>query len=161
MGLQIHQHEAFQRREWRAQRIGWVLVLLFVLAALAGLLGGGPWSWSTATTADGQVQVHYERFAHLEADDQLTVTVSSEAVTGDSVDVEIAEGWLRAVDVDGIVPEPMEQVTTPYGLRLTMSAEPGTDLRIRIYFRATDLGKVDAGVRFEGDTATFGQLIYP
>lgn len=161
MGLQVHHHEAFQRREWRVQRFGWAFMLLFVLAALAGLLGPGPLSYATASSADGLLEVDYQRFTHLEADDEVVVTVSASAVTGGSVDVEIAEAWVRAVDIASIVPEPMEQVATPYGLRLTMSAEPAADVNIRITFRASDIGKVDAGVRFDGDTVSFGQFIYP
>ncbi|WP_324277336.1 hypothetical protein [Blastococcus brunescens] len=40
MGLQVADHDAFQRREWKAERIGWVLMVLLVVAALVGLLGG-------------------------------------------------------------------------------------------------------------------------
>jgi len=32
----------FHRNEWRLQRIGWVLVALFLVLAVAGLFGNGP-----------------------------------------------------------------------------------------------------------------------
>lgn len=42
---------AYQRREWIAQRIGWVTIALLVVAALLGLLGSvGP---SATGTHDG------------------------------------------------------------------------------------------------------------
>jgi hypothetical protein len=161
MGLQIEQHDAFQRREWRAQRIGWAVMAAVVVAALAGLLGPGPLSWTTATGNDGDVALEYQRFTHLEADDVLTVHISGDAVTSDSIDVEIAHAWLEAVDVRGISPEPMEQVATKFGMRLTVATQPGAGVSLDIAFRARDVGPTDAGVRFQGDVVPFRQLVYP
>lgn len=161
MGLQVAQHHAFQRREWTAQRIGWVAMGLVVVAALLGLLGPGPLSWTTATSADSLVEVRYQRFGHLEADDTITVVLAPTAVTGDSVDVELAQDWVRSVDISGITPEPMEQVATDYGVRLTLATEPGAEVDLQIAFRASQIGPIDAGVRFEDRTLSFGQFIYP
>jgi hypothetical protein len=160
--LQVEQHDAFQRQEWRAQRVGWLMMALLVLAALTGLLGGpGPLSWTTATGADGALQVEYQRLGHFEADEVVTVTVASAAVTGDSVDVELAGGWLQAVDVRGITPEPREQLATPYGLRLTFATEPGAELSVQMTYRPAAIGNLYGGVRLEGETVGFGQFVYP
>ncbi len=43
----------YQVRSWRIERAGQVLMGLFILAALLGLLGGGPLSRASAT---GQLQ---------------------------------------------------------------------------------------------------------
>ncbi|HWH28620.1 MAG TPA: hypothetical protein VNU26_06590 [Mycobacteriales bacterium] len=161
MGLQVAQHDVFQRREWTAQRIGWATMGLVVVAALAGLLGPGPLSGRTATSVDGLVEVRYQRFGHLEADDLMTVVLAPAAVTGESADVELAEDWLRSVDISGITPEPMEQVATDYGVRLTVATEPGAPVDLQITFRASQIGPIDAGVRFEGRALSFGQFIYP
>jgi hypothetical protein len=161
MGLQIARHEVFQQREWKAQRAGWVAIVLFVLAALVGLLGRGPLSWATATSQDGLVEVDYQRFTHLEADDMISIVVAPAAVTGDTVEIELAEEWLRSVEVRGMTPEPQEQVATPYGVRLTVSAEPGSEVSIQIGFRATEIGSVDAGIRFQDQTLPFDQFTYP
>jgi hypothetical protein len=162
VGLQLSQHDAFQRREWRAERIGWVLMALLVVAALIGLLGGpGPLSWTTARGADGLLQVEYQRFSHLEADDLLTVRLAPDAITSDSVHVELAGSWMQSVDITGITPEPQEQITTPYGARLAFATEPGAELSVQIAFRADEMGTIDGGVRFEGETVAFGQFVYP
>ena len=162
MALQIEQHDTFQRREWTAERVGWVLMALLVLAALAGLLGGpGPFSWTSATGNDGVLEVEYQRFGHLEADAVVTVTVAPDAVTSDAVDVDLAGSWVRSMDINGITPEPQEQVTTPFGLRLTFATEPGAELSVQIAYRAAAMGSVDGGVRFEDQTVTFDQFVYP
>lgn len=161
MALEVSEDAAFQRREWTAQRIGWAAMALVVVAALIGLLGPGPLSGATAATDDGGAEVQYQRFGHLEADDEITVVLSPAAVTDDSVDVELAADWLRSVDVTGISPEPQEQVATPYGVRLTVAAEPGSRVRLQIAFRAIRMGSIDAGFRFEDQTVPFHQFIYP
>lgn len=92
MGLHVSDHTTFQQREWKAQRAGWVLMALLLIAALLGLLGPGPLSWSTATAAEGLVRVDYQRFAHTEADDLLTVTIAPGTTSGGSVDVELRPG---------------------------------------------------------------------
>jgi hypothetical protein len=38
-GLQIDEHYRSQRRSWVADRIGWVVMALVMVAALAGLFG--------------------------------------------------------------------------------------------------------------------------
>lgn len=161
MGLQVAEHEAFQQREWTAQRIGWACIAAFVAAALLGVLGPGPLSATTATSDDQLLEVEHQRFRHLEADDMITVVLAPAAVTGDAVEVELAQDWVRSVDISGITPEPQEQVATSYGLRLAVSSEPSSQVTIRIAFRATRIGIVDAGVRFQGRTTTFRQITYP
>jgi hypothetical protein len=161
MALEVSDSQAFQRREWRVQRLGWTAMALLVVAALIGLLGPGPLSSATAVTDDGLAQVEYQRFGHLEADDALTVVVAPAAVTDDSVDVELAADWVRSVDISSIVPEPQEQVATPYGLRLTVAAEPGSRVTVQIAFRAMRVGVVDAGFRFDGQTVPFQPFVYP
>jgi hypothetical protein len=161
MGLQVSIQKTFQQREWKAQRAGWVLIALMLVAALVGLLGPGPLSWATAQGADGSVQVEYQRFTHREADDRVSVTLSSAAVTGDSVDVELDGDWVQAMDITGIHPQPQEQTPTPYGVRLSIPTEPGAEVSIQITFRPSDMGPIDGGVRFNGETVVFDQFVYP
>lgn len=160
MGLQVEDHAAFQRREWTVQRVGWAAMALLVIAALAGLLGPGPLSRTTATSEDGLVEVSYQRFGHLEADDMIRIVVAPAAVTGDSVEVQLAQDWVRSVDISGITPEPTDQVATPYGVRLAVAAEPGAEVAIQITFRASELGPIAAGVRFEDQRVSFRQFVY-
>lgn len=161
MGLQIADHQTFQQREWTAQRIGWAGIAAFVAAGFLGVLGPGPLSSTTATSDDRLVEVEHQRFRHMEADDMLTVVLAPAAVSAGTVEIELAQDWVESVDVSGIVPEPQEQVATRYGLRLVVSSEPDSEVTIRIAFRATRVGVVDAGVRFQEQTTTFRQITYP
>ena len=63
--LEVDEDLPFQRRAWVAQRIGWVLMALFVLAAAVGLLGAGPLSHARIDVP-GLMTLEYERFARFE-----------------------------------------------------------------------------------------------
>jgi hypothetical protein len=92
----------FHRREWRVQRIGWVVVAIFLALALAGLFGGGPLSHTRASGTEGVVE--YERFVRNGAPTELVVTPSgsSHGVSR----IEITSEYLEAVRVVRITPEP-------------------------------------------------------
>jgi len=49
--LEIDEDLSFQRREWRVQRGGWVVMAVLILLALLGLTGRGPIRQPTAGTA--------------------------------------------------------------------------------------------------------------
>src|SRR5688572_20481984 len=60
--LEVHQDMEFQQREWRVQKLGWILMFLFIAAAVAGAFGAGPVSNATAGEQGSAVWVDYERF---------------------------------------------------------------------------------------------------
>ena len=41
-GMRIEEDRAYQRREWRFERIGWAVMAALLMAGLIGLLGDGP-----------------------------------------------------------------------------------------------------------------------
>jgi hypothetical protein len=53
---------SLQRREWRVDRVGWVVMGLILVAGLLGVWGGGLLGSVTATGSDGRVLVDYDRF---------------------------------------------------------------------------------------------------
>ena len=63
--MDIEQDLSFQHREWRRERIGWVVIGLILLAGLLGLFGHHPFARATSQTAKGQLTVEYDRFASI------------------------------------------------------------------------------------------------
>jgi hypothetical protein len=161
MDLEIQQNDKFQQREWRFNRVGWALIVVFLLAGLTGLLGPGPLSWSTDVGDAGLITVEHQRIGHLEADDALTVTVASEAVTADTVTLVLGRGWVDAMDIDGISPAPDSERSTPAGLELQMSAQPAAELQIRVTYRPGSMGQVPGSASIDGDAVAFDQFIIP
>ncbi|MFN8592789.1 MAG: hypothetical protein U0031_15120 [Thermomicrobiales bacterium] len=100
----VEQDLAFQRREWRLQRVGWSLMLLIVIAGLLGLLGPGPLSWTNATA--GPLTVNYQRFIHRSAPSEFEVLVAPEAFADDAVTVWLGGSFIERVDMEQVFPEP-------------------------------------------------------
>jgi hypothetical protein len=159
--LQINQNERFQRREWRLERIGWVIVGAFVLAGLVGLLGTGPLSWATARSEQGFVAVEYQRITHHEADDSLSLVLPADAVEDGTISVELSGSWVAGVDVQSISPQPAEERAVPDGVVVDIAVERPGPTTVVIGFRAQQYGTLEATVTVGGDTTSFTQLVLP
>ncbi|RPF26251.1 hypothetical protein [Georgenia muralis] len=161
MDLEIRQHESFQRREWTAQRIGWVALALFVLAGLVGLLGTGPLSWTVTESDGGLVTVEYDRIAHHEADESLTLIFAADAVQDGVITAELTGPWLSGVDVQSISPEPSEQLAVPGGVILELPVERPGEIEMTLTFRAAKYGRLDGEITVGADTVAVSQLVLP
>lgn len=102
MALEVRQNEQYQRAEWRFERIGWVLISLFLLAGLVGLLGTGPLSQTMSRSSQGLFEVEYQRVTHHMADDSVTLTFSADAVEDGALTFELTGPWVTGVDRAGI-----------------------------------------------------------
>jgi hypothetical protein len=159
--LEIESDDTFRRRESAAESVGWLLLVLVLLAALVGLLGPGPLSAGQARSPSGRVSVHYQRVAHREADDTVTIELARDA--GDTALLTIGLGgdWLEELDLRGITPEPSEQVGTPDGLELRIPTSGSGRVRVVLALRTGDLGTTHATVRVGGEDVSFTQFVLP
>jgi len=97
----------YQRGEWVAQRIGWGVMTLIVLAAVLGLLGDtGPLARAAAESPDGSLRVEYTRIEHHHSPSILIVTVSPDVVTAGEVRLWIDADYVANLSIDTIIPEP-------------------------------------------------------
>ncbi len=149
-------------KEWRVQRVGWVVLALVVVLALAGLFGTGPLSWSSVSADDGSVVVDYSRFGRDGGPTTLDVRVAPAAVDGDQVLVWVGHDLLRGLEIQQITPEPSSQTTVDGGVVLTFDVEIGAGLDASIAatadrpgFRRGTLGLVGQ------DPLELWQLFYP
>lgn len=110
-GIEVDQDLDFQRRDWRFERIGWGAMLLVGVAAVVGLFGHGPLSNAAANADDGSLGVEYQRFERHGSPSELTVFLRRSASSDTSVQLWIGGEFLRAVQLQQIVPEPVRQIT--------------------------------------------------
>jgi hypothetical protein len=104
--LEIRQDLDFQRREWRAQRIGWVVMALIALAALLGLTGNGVLARATAGSPTDPLRLEYSRFDRLQSPSTLEVEIAGDSVEGQQIELLIDRGYVQGVLIEKIVPEP-------------------------------------------------------
>ena len=119
---ELDRHLPFQRREWRAQQIGWIALGLFLAAALAGLFGGGPLSSARASDLHGGLTVDYQRFVRAGAAQRLLFEINTPAAS--PVELRLSRAYLDAIRVEHVLPPPAS--TTATGEWTTFVFAPGT-----------------------------------
>jgi hypothetical protein len=164
--LEIDQDLGYQRRSWRVQRIGWVAMFAVVAAALAGVLGSGPLSRSTATAAAG-LDVEYQRFARYQDPVKLTLRLHPGVTGAERVRVSINREFLDHSRIEGILPQPEAQEAGDDRVVFVFRmAAPGTPMTISYIMSPERVGPLDAVVRVgtggAGSPAVrFRQWTYP
>jgi hypothetical protein len=161
-GLQVDDNIDFQRRSWRIQRVGWVVMLAVVAAALAGALGSGPLSHRRAGSAD-TVGVEYLRFSRYQTQENLSVHLSPRATRSETVRVWFDRGYLDGMKIDSVMPLPARLDAA--GDRLVYEfrvSKPGDAMTITFLMEPQRLGSI-AGRLGAGDASpvTFRQFVYP
>lgn len=159
--LEIAQDLRFQRRDWIAQRVGWVVMALILLAALAGLIGrGGPLARTQARSPDGGLRVEYDRFAHYEAPTRLRLSVAGAAARGEQVRLWIERAYLTRARVQQVMPEP--DAVRLAGDRVIYLFDAGAGGDVSFELRPNSFGVLAgrAGLEGGGEVA-FRQFVYP
>src|SRR5688572_7914845 len=88
--LQLEEELPMHERSWVIQRVGWVLIILFVLAAAAGLFGDGILSKKKSTS--GNATAEYERFARYESETKILLQSPNESINTLSLSQKYVEG---------------------------------------------------------------------
>ena len=147
----------FHHSEWRIQRIGWVMVALFLALAVAGLFGNGPLSHAHADNGAGRLD--YQRFTRYGLTTDLVVTPA--ASTHGVTRVEISGDYLEAFNVEHITPEPAAvRLAGPNVIYEFASAAPAASISFhmspqRLWRRSATI-TIDGGAPLE-----VSQLTYP
>ena len=154
-------HFAFQKLEWRAQRIAWSIMALTFGATLAGLFGGGPLAHSRAgSTANGLI-LQYDRIARYRARSSLDFVVTSPPARGELL-LWIDRDFLDALRLHTITPEPTSQELSADRISYVFAATGDAPLLIRFEVEPSALlsrtGR--AGVNAE-QPITFPQFVLP
>lgn len=104
-GLELKQDLAFQRREWRVQRMGWWVLAAFVVAASLGLFGGGPLSAAQAGVPGAPLWIEYERFVRVGAPTRISLHAGV-AASSNGIRLRIRRSYFEALKIERMVPEP-------------------------------------------------------
>lgn len=160
--LELEEDMAFQRRSWRAQRLGRAALYLMMLAALVGVFGGGGLSRTRAATEDGRLEVEWQRWARNHADSELVLRLAPE-VAREPVRVALDRAWLEAIEVKSAAPVPEKTVLEGDRIVLEYAAVPrGEPVLIRLQLRTLRPGRVAGEIGLAGETGVrVAQFIYP
>jgi hypothetical protein len=162
--LEISQDLDFQRRSWRVQRFGWVLMLMVSLAALLGLFGRGILSSAHLGADASPIRAEYERFLRANAPGTLTIFIGSAAIRPDSTaELWLDRTWLAGMKVRAITPEPdgtrMDANRVMYTFSLDPAAAPA---RVTFDLETRSSGRINGRVGLvNGPSYNFSQFSYP
>lgn len=165
--LQVGQEIDHERREWKIERIAWMVFLLIIIAGLAGLFGNGPLAHGTAGVENSALWVAYERLDRVQDDSKLDIFIGAQAIREGGVRLSLNRDYVEALDIQRVRPEPRSQ--TVVGDRVVyefhaQAPDQGSlqPFQVTMDYEARDFGNVEAQVALEGGlTLTFTQFIYP
>jgi hypothetical protein len=162
--LQINQDMSFQRRSWQVQRVGWWVMLLFIVLGLLGLLGSGPLSHKTLSTSDQSLQLEYDRLIRLHAPNRLRIQATPiKDSKQQTVQVQISDDYLERFQILQISPQPEQIILQSnahfYSFPVASSKQP---ISIIIDLEADQMGLTDGTIALNSETMLhFWQWVYP
>jgi len=147
-----------------AEKIAFVALVLFIVAALLGVFGDGPLSDTEISSRDGRLQVHYQRFCRRLAPQSLDITLATTR-GADSIDLNIDGDYLRSVQITEVFPQPVTTTLQQAGrLRFTTDGS-GQSMIVRLHLKPQRAGLLEA--RFSAGppgrpfTVQLKQFAYP
>lgn len=159
--LNIRDDVVFERRQWFIQRLGWALMTLVLLLALAGLFGGGPLSRTSATS--GTLHTEYERF--VRANSRATVHVTARATINNRVRLAIDRNYLDELGLESVQPPPSHVASTTGEIIFEFEAPAGQDVNVAIDATPPAAGFASGTIRALDTTreasVQIKHLIYP
>jgi hypothetical protein len=162
--LEVDENQAFQRREWRAQRVGWAGLATIALGGLLGAFGQGVLAQAEGTSTEGTLQVRYERVVRRLAPAEVEFTVAPGMAGADGrVRLWLDRAYAEGLQIRQVQPEPAEVSVTPALLLYSFAVSDG-GRPVRITFSVehgrAGLSRGSAGVLPRG-TVTLDQLVLP
>ncbi len=116
----------FQRRWWSFERGVWILFALIVALDLAGAFGRGPLAHARMRTADGAMDVKYERIERTGTPSVLSIQFSPAAIHDGKVQFWVSESMLEQLGNQRIAPQPAISTVGQGGVLYTFPATAGS-----------------------------------
>lgn len=159
--LEVDEDPDFERREWTVQRVAWILLVIFVLAALAGFFGHGPAALAYLGQEGEPFEMKYSRFARFKAPIDLDVKLRPAA--GQAPQLWFSSNYLKSLRIEHVSPEPAQTQVNGDGVLYTFeAAEAEQPIEVSVHSVAEGMGRLSgrAGPSKESAQA-FWQFVYP
>jgi hypothetical protein len=161
--IELDQKLRHQEREWLIQRLGWILMLAIILAALLGVFGTGPLSSATAGSEPVGLTVNYERIIRLEDKTRLTIEIAPDQAQNGQVELWINSAYLNEMMIEDVQPEP-EEVRSSGDRRVFVFVVDSADTALHVTVDSSPkaIGRLEStmGVN-SGSGITFTQISLP
>jgi hypothetical protein len=105
--LEIEQDLPFQYRNWRIERISWIIIALIIVAACFGAFGHHTLVRVKGQTPSGQLSIEYDRFARYESNTEISIFVETNDASQKLFRLWMDDGYFNALRVVDIMPLPV------------------------------------------------------
>jgi hypothetical protein len=154
--LDIDLSPRFERGMKLVHRAAAVLALLLMIAAILGLFGEGPLAHATVSSADGSLQVDYDRFIRTEASTSLQISLQKGS---GQTNFAISQQYLQFASINSITPQPSSEKVLPDRVVFTIQQHaPG---QIQIAMTPGKIGSHTATIYSQGASVSFTTFTYP
>lgn len=154
--LEIDVSPRFERWMKRVHRVAGVVGLLLVLAAILGLFGEGPLAHATASSANGSLQVDYDRFIRTEASSGFQVSLQKGS---GATNIAISNDFFNSASINSITPQPSSETVLPNRVVFTIAQHPPAQIQITI--TPQKIGAHRVTIYSHGTSVSFTQFTYP
>lgn len=112
----------FQRRWWKFERVVWSFFLLILLCDALGLFGRGWLSKAQRSTADGTLNVKYERIERASTPSIMTIQLGQPAIQNGAAHLFVSESVIKELGNQRVAPQPASSVVGNGGITYTFPA---------------------------------------
>ncbi len=157
----VQENMAWQRVEWRIQRLGYVFLFAVVILGACGLFSKGVLSEGVATSKEGALQVEYERFGLLDSDMVMTIRVKPQHSGRFTLNISGQE--MENFQIQSLQPQPQQATSTSNSLELTWASPQFREgATVWIGAQAQNPGRFPVKITLDNTTSVhFTQWIYP
>jgi hypothetical protein len=156
--LHVNEDVRFERTESAVTRVGWILMALFLLLAVAGILGRGPLSKAHARV--NNTNIDYHRFLRKGASSEFVV--HSNAAGKSEHKLWLNKEFLDKVEIDRIEPVPKTSLSKDEGVEYAFAAAEDATPDITIHFEPQSWGKIRGQISDgSGQKADLNLFVYP
>lgn len=141
-------------RSWKVQRLGWSLLVIYIVMAAIGLFGTGVLSNKRVQSADYSIK--YERFGRYEMPQEFRILAP--AVNG-QVEISVPQEFTGHYGIASITPEPQSQSIRGGQIVLQFPADSTSLLVMQVEAEKPGLHSTTLAVN--GKPFTISQFIYP
>jgi hypothetical protein len=120
--IEIGENLDFQRKWWRFENVVWVVFTLIIVLDLAGLFGRGPIAKAERRSADGTIDVKYERIERTDSPSILSIQFGPSAIQEGKIHLFVSESLVKELGAQRVVPAPLESLVGNGGLTYTFPA---------------------------------------
>jgi hypothetical protein len=164
MTSSLQKHETARAlRIWHidgvVQRIGWLIMASFVVAALLGLLGPGPLSSRRLASENGRLIVEYSAVERYQAPSELRIRVLQPA---SPFELGISKAYLDTLEVEHITPPPASTETRGDALYYTFATgNDEQEVLVILRYQHASTGRRGAEVAAGAARVSIQQFVLP